>query len=412
MRYSPTALIRLRKPTRFVRFGLLAAAAGLAGCSSDATRLAGPVITGSTANQQAIIGSSPQYATPAYTNPYPLVPMQSATASSGVIRQPLPAQGVGPGPTYETAAYTPATAPVAPTAPAAATGPRPYTPPKPYATGAMPAPPATAATARGPETLNQQAARIARTAPPAAVARSYRVQSGDSLWTIARAQGTTTEALMAANNLSGPNLKIGQSLVIPPAGSAPQRLQVASIDPATPVAPLPPAPRTAQAPQIATAPRQPDPVPAIQPTATDTMTKPAVASLPDGPVSQSEGFRWPVRGRIISSFGPKPNGEKNDGINFAVPEGTSVKAAEDGVVIYAGNELKSYGNLVLIRHKDGWVSAYAHNRAINVKRGEKIRRGQIIAEAGMSGSVTSPQVHFELRKGATPVNPLDHLSEA
>ncbi len=95
-----------------------------------------------------------------------------------------------------------------------------------------------------------------------------------------------------------------------------------------------------------------------------------------------------------------------------MPEGTSVKAAEDGVVIYAGNELKSYGNLVLIRHKDGWVSAYAHNRAIKVKRGDEVRRGQIIAEAGMSGSVTSPQVHFELRKGATPVNPLDYLAEA
>src|SRR6185503_17569118 len=104
-------------------------------------------------------------------------------------------------------------------------------------------------------------------------------------------------------------------------------------------------------------------------------------------------FRWPVRGRIIGSFGTKPNGEKNDGINLAVPEGTSVKAAEAGTVIYSGNELEGYGNLVLVRHADGWVSAYAHNSAIKVKRGDLVRRGQTVATAGASGSVNSPQVH-------------------
>jgi len=405
MRYSPSAQIRLYRPARFVRFGLLAAAAGLAaGCSGDATRLIGPSFTGSTANQRTIIGASGQYATPAYANSYPAAPAQTATAGSGVVRQPLPAQPAGPVSTYQTATYTPPTAPVAP----AASGPKPYTAPKPYAASSMPKSPRTAATARGPETLNQQAARIAKPAPSttAQPGGTYRVQSGDSLWTIGRAHGTTTEALMAANGLSGANLKIGQSLVIPTGNSAPKRVQVASIDPSTPIAPLPRAPKTPEVPQIAVAPRQPAPVPAVRSPVTDTVT-----ALPKASASTSEGFRWPVRGRIIASFGTKANGEKNDGINFAVPEGTSVKAAEDGVVIYAGNELKSYGNLVLIRHEDGWVSAYAHNRSINVKRGEEIRRGQIISEAGMSGSVTSPQVHFELRKGATPVNPLDHLSE-
>jgi murein DD-endopeptidase MepM/ murein hydrolase activator NlpD len=131
---------------------------------------------------------------------------------------------------------------------------------------------------------------------------------------------------------------------------------------------------------------------------------------PEQPAA-SAGFRWPVRGRIISGFGKKPNGERNDGINLAVPEGTSVKAAEDGTVIYAGNELKSYGNLVLIRHSNGWVSAYAHNSKLEVKRGDQVRRGQVVALSGMSGGVTTPQVHFELRKEATPVDPLQHLSE-
>ena len=129
---------------------------------------------------------------------------------------------------------------------------------------------------------------------------------------------------------------------------------------------MPRAPKPYEAPQIAVAPRQPEPVPAVRSPVADTVSRPAVMPLPKVAVTQSDGFRWPVRGRIISNFGAKPNGEKNDGINLAVPEGTSVKAAEDGVVIYAGNELKSYGNLVLIRHNDGWVSAYAHNRAIMV----------------------------------------------
>src|SRR5690606_37185582 len=136
----------------------------------------------------------------------------------------------------------------------------------------------------------------------------------------------------------------------------------------------------------------------------------AVDEAADPPSATGTSFRWPVRGRIISGFGPKPNGERNDGINLAVPEGTSVKAAEAGTVIYAGNELAGYGNLVLVRHADGWVSAYAHNSEITVKRGDTVKRGQTIAAAGMSGSVNAPQVHFELRKGAKPVNPLDYLA--
>ena len=135
-------------------------------------------------------------------------------------------------------------------------------------------------------------------------------------------------------------------------------------------------------------------------------------TLADAPSADGKQFRWPVRGRIISGFGTKPNGEKNDGINLAVPAGTSVKSVEAGSVIYAGNELAGYGNLVLIRHANGWVSAYAHNQDLLVKRGDTVQRGQTIAHAGMTGSVTSPQVHFELRKGAKPVNPLDYLAGA
>jgi murein DD-endopeptidase MepM/ murein hydrolase activator NlpD len=119
-------------------------------------------------------------------------------------------------------------------------------------------------------------------------------------------------------------------------------------------------------------------------------------------------FRWPARGRIIQGF--KPGG--NDGINIAVPEGTSVKAAESGVVAYAGNELKGYGNLILIRHPNGFVSAYANNGDIEVKRGETVKRGQTIAKSGQSGNVASPQLHFELRKGTKPVDPTQYLAGA
>jgi murein DD-endopeptidase MepM/ murein hydrolase activator NlpD len=139
-----------------------------------------------------------------------------------------------------------------------------------------------------------------------------------------------------------------------------------------------------------------------------------LASLDPSDAGSADGqqFRWPVRGRIISGFGAKPNGERNDGINLAVPAGTSIKAAEAGTVIYSGNEIAGYGNLVLVRHSGGWVTAYAHASEVTVRRGDQVRRGQTIAYAGATGSVNAPQLHFELRRGSNPVNPLDYLAGA
>jgi murein DD-endopeptidase MepM/ murein hydrolase activator NlpD len=131
---------------------------------------------------------------------------------------------------------------------------------------------------------------------------------------------------------------------------------------------------------------------------------PADADKPSD--SANPEFRWPARGRIIQGF--KAGG--NDGINIAVPEGTAVKAAEGGIVAYAGSELKGYGNLVLIKHPNGFVTAYANNGDLEVKRGETVKRGQTIAKSGQSGNVASPQLHFELRKGATPVDPTQYLA--
>ncbi len=117
-------------------------------------------------------------------------------------------------------------------------------------------------------------------------------------------------------------------------------------------------------------------------------------------------FRWPARGRIIQGF--KTGG--NDGINISVPAGTSVRAADNGVVVYSGDGLKGYGNLVLIKHPNGFVTAYANNGELDVKRGQTVKRGQIIAKSGDSGDVNSPQLHFELRKGSTPVDPTSYLA--
>jgi len=125
-----------------------------------------------------------------------------------------------------------------------------------------------------------------------------------------------------------------------------------------------------------------------------------------GSVAPDASFRWPAKGRVISGYGSSGN----EGINISVPEGTAVKAAEDGTVAYAGSDVKGYGKLVLVRHSNGYVSAYAHNGELDVRPGEKVKRGQTIAKSGASGNVTSPQLHFEIRKGATPVDPMPHLA--
>ncbi len=172
-----------------------------------------------------------------------------------------------------------------------------------------------------------------------------------------------------------------------------------------------PASRPEPAPQVAAAspkPAEPVKAPVREPEATASIAPAAPA--PAAASSSSHGdFRWPARGRVISGYG---GGAGNEGINIAVPEGTQVKAAGDGVVAYAGSEVKGYGNLVLIRHDNGYVSAYANNGQIEVKRGQRVTRGQAIAKSGQTGNVTSPQLHFEIRKGSTPVDPMKYLASS
>ena len=146
---------------------------------------------------------------------------------------------------------------------------------------------------------------------------------------------------------------------------------------------------------------------APKPVASAAPAKPEPAAT--GSVAEaapSESFRWPAKGRVIAGYGSSGN----EGINIAMPEGTPVKAAEEGTVAYAGSDVKGYGKLVLVRHANGFVSAYAHNGEIDVKPGDKVKRGQTIAKSGASGNVTSPQLHFEIRKGGSPVDPMSQLA--
>lgn len=253
------------------------------------------------------------------------------------------------------------------------------------------------------------ATRIAAGVPRVSVPQSSNVHvvaPGETLNSIARHYGKHLSEIARANHLP-PNtmVKIGERIVIP-------GVRVTQRAEARPAAPAP----------------APAPAPAVQPMPRDVANAesphsawkaspvpPQVQQSPQKaaePVGSLPSFRWPVRGRVIAGFGPKPNGLQNDGIDVAVPNGTPVKAAEDGTVAYAGNELKGYGNLVLIRHSNGYVTAYAHASEILVKRGDTVKRGQVIAHSGSTGNVNAPELHFEIRKGATPVDPSQFLNGA
>ncbi len=244
----------------------------------------------------------------------------------------------------------------------------------------------------------------------------YAVTSGDSLYTIAKKNGITVAELKAANAVDDGKLKIGQTLKIPAKGATTvTAVKVATnpgIDPIVtgsaatstkrklgPVSDDAPAAAPAKLP--AAAPATPSNE-AIAEAEKDTAAAPDATGI--------SKLRWPVRGRTLTSFGQSGDGgHANDGVDISVPNGTPVKAAENGVVIYAGTGLKDFGNTVLVRHENGLVTVYGNNGEISVKRGEKVKRGQELAKSGMSGNTKVPKLHFEVRKNSTPVNPTGYL---
>jgi len=207
---------------------------------------------------------------------------------------------------------------------------------------------------------------------------THTVQRGDTLYGISRRYGVDMASLAKLNGLDPPyTLHVGRALSLRGQRKPPE---------AAPAAPA----ATGSAP------------------AKTELTDTAAAPEPE-PEPNARGFAWPVSGQILSGFGPKDGGLHNDGINIALRPGTPIRAARAGQVAYAGNELKGYGNLVLLRHEGGWMTAYAHNQDVLVKRGESVRQGQVIARAGNTGGVREPQLHFELRRGSQAVDPLKHL---
>ncbi len=246
-----------------------------------------------------------------------------------------------------------------------------------------------------------QARKVVTDAVPAPGGRLHTVKPGETGIAIARAYGVDWGKVAAANGLKPPYvLEVGDRLLLPSARQVAAQRAAMTVEERARAFDLniddiitggEPAVRPGPAPKPASKPGVKPPPAAIQPL-------PQLAG--DAPQ-----FRWPVDGRIVSGFGAKPGGRFNDGVNLKASAGAPVRAAGDGVVAYAGDAIPGFGNLLLIKHAGGWVSAYGHNEALLVARGKRVAQGDIIARAGATGAVTEPQVHFELRRGRAPVDP-------
>lgn len=293
--------------------------------------------------------------------------------------------------------------------------------------------------------------------------RRHEVQRGETLYGISRRYEVSMRELARANRLEPPyTLAVGRKLEIPagaerggdvaaaPERPAPERATVpakpAPTDPgpaasekirtaqaprpgdhprrgqnATPAksAPARPAEQERKTPVVAAAKPEASPAAAVRKASAIVPPRPpvskpakaAVRGVPKPPARTGRGFAWPLQGKVVSRYGPKPGGLFNDGVNIAAERGTPVRAAENGVVAYVGNELRGFGNLVLLRHADGWITAYAHTEVVLVKVGQTVKRGDVVASVGSSGGVDTPQLHFEIRKGRAAVNPAKHLKD-
>jgi len=288
--------------------------------------------------------------------------------------------------------------------------------------------------------------------------RTYTVQPGDTLLGLSRRFGVDASTLARSNDIAPPYpVRLGQVLILPPpvqaaalpavVPSAPTINPPAAVTAESLAAPPPsttdgaatssspiwreatgrPAPPADSAPAAASSalpPASSDQPATWQSPATSPIPQPApppMAAAPPAPIAPpastalaepphtGRGFAWPVRGPVLVGYGPGANGTQNDGINIAAPLGTPILAANDGIVAYAGNELRGFGNLVLLKHADGWTTAYAHCESIAVKRGDRVKRGETIARVGATGAVGEPQVHFELRRGTRALDPQSYL---
>ncbi len=234
--------------------------------------------------------------------------------------------------------------------------------------------------------VTKEPAKKATAKPSVSAGSIYTVQSGDTLSRIASRSGVSVTALKKANGLDKSVIRIGQKLTIPAASAGVDSVKTASV------------------------PKKLTPSkPAVQPKKTASVAEKSKVEASAPKTTGIGKLRWPAKGQVMSQFGSKDSGSKNDGIDISLPQGTPVKAAENGVVIYSGDGLKEYGNAVLVRHDNGLVSVYGHASELVVKRGDQVTRGQVVALSGMSGQANRPKLHFEIRKDAKPVDPLGYL---
>ncbi|MEM8935560.1 MAG: M23 family metallopeptidase [Pseudomonadota bacterium] len=218
----------------------------------------------------------------------------------------------------------------------------------------------------------------------------YSVKAGDTLYSISRASKVSVAEIASVNGLRAPyNINVGQGLRIPRAPmGADAMLAARGLQPNAGQA------KIANNTSTSSGPRD------VGELARNvSYTSPQAAPT-------DKLFDWPVRGAIVSSFGDGALGRRNDGVNIAAPAGTAVRAAANGEVVYRGSEIEGFGNLLLVKHLDGFVTAYAHNESMLVKKGDRVRQGQIIAKVGQSGSVSTPQLHFEIRQNLKSVDPV------
>lgn len=270
--------------------------------------------------------------------------------------------------------------------------------------GKPPPPPAASAAVKPAKPLAKpapkpswQARKVVPDAASTPQGRVHTVKSGETGIAIAIAYGVKWDRIIALNRLKAPYvLEVGDKLLLPTAKQVAaqtpeERARAFSLD----IDDIITGGEPAIAGQLVTASPAPKPRPAPSRPST-----PAPAPIGDAPA-----LRWPVEGRVLSGFGAKPGGRFNDGVNLKASAGAPVRAAGDGVVAYAGDAIPAFGNLILIKHPGGWVTAYGHAEALLVARGARVSTGDVIARAGQTGDVGEPQVHFEVRRGRTPVDP-------
>lgn len=236
--------------------------------------------------------------------------------------------------------------------------------------------------------------------------RSYTVRHGDTVFSISQRFNVDMRTLVSMNDLAPPyQVRAGRTLNMPTRGrvETPVRQSPGAGDGSTPpvVAGATPLPRPRP---IRGASTSADRANVSTPSPGNRQLR-----LTSPPARAASRFLWPVRGRVISNFGPRAGGLHNDGINIAAPKGAPIRAAENGVVAYAGQGLRGFGNLLLIKHSGGWTTAYAHADRLLVRRGDLVKRGQTIGTIGSTGGVTRPQLHFEVRRGARAIDPRGQL---